>query len=224
MKRLIALIMALAVTLGLTGCGGRGNQQLGDGDDVILSFALYDLGYGTQWLDESCDRFMDLMKDKSYPGGKTGVFCSIEKGPTPKADELASSGVHVVFDMGARDGSNSGNLLLLSADGKNALTGADEAEQAHHGQSGHHPPAPGRCCAGHGSDGCHPARRCADPECGAFCGADLRTGGSCADEAFPAGCRRNPPRGPYFCPPAQCPQDPIRKHPAVFRRVFFHIP
>lgn len=129
MKRLIALIMALAVTLGLTGCGGGGNQQLGDGDDVILSFSLYDLGYGTQWLDESCDRFMELMKDKEYPGGKKGVFCNIEKGTTPKATELPTSGHHVIFDLNARSGSNSGNLLLLSADGKNAITGADEAEQ-----------------------------------------------------------------------------------------------
>ena len=115
MKRLIALIMALALMLGLTGCGGGG--QLGDGDDVILTFTLKDEGYGTLWLEESCNRFMELVKDKEYPGGLTGVYCNVVKGTPPKADELRGSGYHVVFDLGVRSGAESGNLLNISANG-----------------------------------------------------------------------------------------------------------
>ncbi len=125
MKRLLAFIMAFALTFStfaLAGCNLGSAGQMGDGDDVILNFSLYDLGYGTQWLDESCDRFMELVKDRKYGENNTGVFCRINKGKMDTVDAYADSGVHVYFDGGGfiPESANLGTMLnitdLITAD------------------------------------------------------------------------------------------------------------
>ncbi len=103
MKKLIALLitisMLFSVTVATAGCGG-GGTSFGDGDDVVIQFQLDNLGYGTQWLQESCDRFMAQQKDVEYPGGKQGVYCHIVRGNTPTANNIEQSGSHVVFRSG----------------------------------------------------------------------------------------------------------------------------
>ncbi len=99
MKKLIALLMTITMLFGLTAttAGCKKKIQLGDGDDVILYFQLDNLGFGTHWLEESCQRFMEEFKDKAYPGGKNGVYCKVIKGNTPTANTIEQSGSHVVF-------------------------------------------------------------------------------------------------------------------------------
>ncbi len=102
MKKLIALLMTITMLFSLTvatvGC--KKKAGLGDGDDVILYFQLDNLGFGTHWLEESCQRFMEQQKDVEYPGGKKGVYCKIIKGNTPTAQNIEQSGSHVVFRGG----------------------------------------------------------------------------------------------------------------------------
>ena len=116
MKKLIALLLTISmlfsVTIATAGCGKGG--QLGDGDDVIIRFHLDNLGYGTQWLAESCERFMEQQKEVEYPGGKKGVYCHIIRGNTPTANNLGGSTSHVVFDGGYGDTlAETGNVMNI---------------------------------------------------------------------------------------------------------------
>ena len=105
MKKLIALLMTItmlfSVTVATAGC--KKPTSFGDGDDVVIQFQLDNLGFGTQWLQESCERFMEQQKDVEYPGGKTGVYCHIVRGNTPTANNIQQSGSHVVFRGGKGD-------------------------------------------------------------------------------------------------------------------------
>lgn len=102
MKKLIALLMTVlmisSVTVASAGC--KKPTSFGDGDDVVIQFQLDNLGFGTHWLEESCQRFMEQQKDVDYPGGKKGVYCHIVKGNTPTANNIQQSGSHVVFRGG----------------------------------------------------------------------------------------------------------------------------
>lgn len=102
MKKLIALLMTVlmisSVTVASAGCSKP--TTFGDGDDVVIQFQLDNLGFGTHWLEESCQRFMEQQKDVEYPGGKKGVYCHIVKGNTPTANNIQQSGSHVVFRAG----------------------------------------------------------------------------------------------------------------------------
>ncbi len=102
MKKLIALLMTVlmisSVTVASAGCSKP--TSFGDGDDVVIQFQLDNLGFGTHWLEESCQRFMDQQRDVEYPGGKKGVYCHIVKGNTPQPNAIEQSGSHVVFRGG----------------------------------------------------------------------------------------------------------------------------
>ena len=105
MKKLIALLMTIAMLFSVTAtiAGCKKPTSFGDGDDVVIQFQLDNLGFGTHWLQESCDRFMEQQKDVEYPGGKTGVYCHIVRGNTPSANNIQQSGSHVVFRGGRGD-------------------------------------------------------------------------------------------------------------------------
>ncbi len=117
MKKLIALLMSISMLFSLTvataGCKKSGTS-FGDGDDVVIQFQLDNLGFGTQWLQESCERFMEQQKDVEYPGGKKGVYCHIVRGNTPTANNIQQSGSHVVFRGGTGNSlAETGNIWNL---------------------------------------------------------------------------------------------------------------
>lgn len=119
MKKLIALLMTItmlfSVTVATAGC--KKPTSFGDGDDVVIQFQLDNLGFGTHWLQESCERFMEKQKDVEYPGGKKGVYCHIVRGNTPTANNIQQSGSHVVFRGGKGDQlAETGNVWGIPAD------------------------------------------------------------------------------------------------------------
>ena len=118
MKKLIALLLTISMLFGVTatvaGCSG-GSKQLGDGDDVVIEFQLDNLGYGTQWLQESCERFMEQQKDVEYPGGKKGVYCHIVRGRAPSFNNVNTTAAHVVFGGGRGNAAaETGNVWNLN--------------------------------------------------------------------------------------------------------------
>ena len=130
MKRLVALIMVLAVSLGLVGCVPKA-PPAGDGNDVVININISDLGYGTQWLDASKARFEEAFKDKEYADGKyTGVFLRINKtGDTDKPENFGNSANHIIFSGGSSQSVASRNTALnLTADGFDGKTGEPKEE------------------------------------------------------------------------------------------------
>ena len=74
MKRILALILALAMMLGLTACGGgSGNDGVFGSGDVTLEFTVSDYGFGTSWLRNAVTRFCEEYADYDFGGGKIGV-------------------------------------------------------------------------------------------------------------------------------------------------------
>ncbi len=146
-KKSIAFIMSLVTLSGVAGCGTIGNQggTVGDGDDVIINVSIQDLGYGTQWLEESCKRFEDLNKNTDYGNGKVGVAFRYIKGTPEQPSSLATSGTHIVFNVGrASDLAASGQLLNLDEIVKEKYDNGksiedkmyDEAKQSYKGNDG----------------------------------------------------------------------------------------
>lgn len=130
MKRLVAFIMVLAMSIGLVGCVPKA-PPAGDGDDVVININISDLGYGTQWLDASKQRFEELYKDKEYADGKyKGVFLRLNKtGSTDAVSNFGNSANHIVFGGGlVKSEANYNTLLNLSADGFDGKTGAEKEE------------------------------------------------------------------------------------------------
>ncbi len=124
MKRLVALIIVLAMSLGLVGCVPKA-PPAGDGDDVVININISDLGYGTQWLYASKARFEELYEDKEYADGKyTGVFLRINPtGTTDSVKNFGNSGNHIVFGGGlVKSEANYNTLLNLTADGFDGRT------------------------------------------------------------------------------------------------------
>ena len=117
MKKLIALLLTISMLFSVmaTAAGCKKSTTLGDGDDVVIQFQLDDLGYGTQWLQESCERFMEQQKDVQYPGGKTGVYCQIVRSRAPTFNNINQTAVHVAFGGGSGDAAaGTGNVWNLN--------------------------------------------------------------------------------------------------------------
>ena len=86
MKRILALILALAMMLGLTACGGGGPNIYGD--KVPLQITVSDYGFGTSWLRNAVARFNEEYEDYDFGGGKTGVYAEVvlsEERPDPSS-------------------------------------------------------------------------------------------------------------------------------------------
>ncbi len=118
MKRLVALLMALAVSIGLVGCVPKTPPQ-GDGDDVVIKISIVDNGYGMQWLNETKARFEAEFEEKQYADGKyTGVFLQVnETGKLEAVKDFGNSANHIVFGGGlVKEEANYGTLLNLTAD------------------------------------------------------------------------------------------------------------
>ena len=131
MKRIVALIMVLAMSLGLIGCVPKQKPQ-GDGNDVIINVNIAGAGYGTKWLKENKARFEEMVREKKYgsEGQYEGVYIGIntESGVTPA--KFGDYAHHVVFTGEPAETAASYNTVLkLSVDGKNGLTGVDNTAE-----------------------------------------------------------------------------------------------
>ncbi len=100
MKRILALILALAMMLGLTACGGggRGESTYGSGD-VELGFTLTDHGYGTTWLRNAVIRFCEEYADYDFGNGNIGVTCKINtNGEGVESMPTSGTDIYFIFD------------------------------------------------------------------------------------------------------------------------------
>ena len=114
MKKIIALLIAFVMVFSLAGCS-KGSGR--DANTIYLDFEIVDNGYGYKWLEDACDEFEELVKDKDYGGGKKpGVVCKVK--PAESLTDLQSmrrSGVEVFFGGGAASSLvRTGNLLDIT--------------------------------------------------------------------------------------------------------------
>lgn len=113
MKKFIAILLCMLFVLGQTACN-KPSTNGADADDVIIEFAIANLGYGKDWLESANQRFMYSVEDKEYPNGKKGVYCKYVFGTPEQATSISTSGTHVYYSSGrGTDLANTGNLLCI---------------------------------------------------------------------------------------------------------------
>ena len=72
--KIISGCMALALAVpAFSGCTGGGGSSLPT-DKTIIFYQNYDCGYGSEYIEETCKKFAEAVKDVSYEEGKTGVY------------------------------------------------------------------------------------------------------------------------------------------------------
>lgn len=72
--KIISVCMALALAApAFSGCKRGGGSSLPT-DKTIIFYQNYDCGYGSEYIEETCKKFAEAVKDVSYEEGKTGVY------------------------------------------------------------------------------------------------------------------------------------------------------
>ena len=94
-KRVMCTVMALALTLGMTACGGGGSDASGKTKIKIMN---YGGGIGRVWLDEACERFAAANENTEFEAGKKGVFFEIEHNISTGVETMKSAGYNIYFD------------------------------------------------------------------------------------------------------------------------------
>ena len=115
MKRFVALIMVLAMSLGLIGCVPARKPQ-GDGNDVIININLVGAGYGTHWLKESKSRFEQQVAAKKYGENDQyeGVFISIASESDIGITDYDEAPYHILFGGAEAETSAAYSDLVLN--------------------------------------------------------------------------------------------------------------
>ncbi len=116
MKKIIALLIAFVMVFGLTGCS-KGETR--DENVIYLDFEIVNNGYGYKWLEDACDEFEELVKNKDYDGEGSmdpGVECKVKPVVSlTELDAMEKSGTEVFFGGGnASDLILTGNLLDIT--------------------------------------------------------------------------------------------------------------
>lgn len=131
MRKTIALLMALGITLSTSACGvvqGGGNGGTNGGVDNVynvpgtnkteLKVINFNGGFGSLWIEQAAERFAELKKDETYATGKTGVYVSIDKTMTVNTAFMAGATYNVYIDERHSDitALSQSNLLLPITD------------------------------------------------------------------------------------------------------------
>lgn len=72
MKKLLALVLTMILTIGLVGCGGTDGKQV-EADKTQLNISCWDGGFGISWLEAIGKRFEEKYADYSFEPNKKGV-------------------------------------------------------------------------------------------------------------------------------------------------------
>ena len=82
MKKLISLLMVLAITLGLcTGCGGKNNSILAEFKNRPnrVGIVYFNSGYGLDWLEQVAKEYMTNYDTETYIDIKPTVMATQER-------------------------------------------------------------------------------------------------------------------------------------------------
>lgn len=102
MKKILSGILCAVLVLGITACGGLGNNS---GPSVpadletktIVKVQNFPGGIGSNWLYEAAERFQEQYKNEHFEEGKTGVYVEITP-EQPNSSTLSTSAYHIIFD------------------------------------------------------------------------------------------------------------------------------
>ena len=109
-KRVLALLLALVMSVSLAACGGGGSQVDGGNDDTVdtertqLYVFNFAGGYGVEWLKLLKERYEELHKDDVYEEGKKGIQIIInneKKLATELEDQILNNRDEVYFTESA---------------------------------------------------------------------------------------------------------------------------
>ena len=119
MKQIGVLLMALAMSTSLVGCGGRGNSGNGSGNSgsaktTTIEFCNFLGCSGDEWIKQAAARFSALKKDESYEEGKTGVEVKVTQIKAVPYDTVDQSGYDILVGENKTDiyGMSKKNFLL----------------------------------------------------------------------------------------------------------------
>ena len=111
LNRIVALLLALVLSLSMVACGGNGgsgeaggNNESVDAERTQLYVFNFAGGYGVEWLKLVMDRYEELHKDNVYEEGKKGIQIIInneKKLATELEDQILNNRDEVYFTESA---------------------------------------------------------------------------------------------------------------------------
>ena len=102
----LALAMIGSVGLSAVGCGGGGSSK-----ETVITVTNFNGGVGTKWFDRAAERFKELVAEKSYEEGKTGVKFDVTETMYINANNAKTDGTDIYFTQ------NSQNVMELANKG-----------------------------------------------------------------------------------------------------------
>ena len=106
LTKVFAMMMSLTTLFSVAACQQPGTTQGGvqnggeDSSTTVINISLFGGGIGRKWLDNSAERFRELVKDVEYTEGKKGVSFEIVSTTGVKVKNLSEQGCHILGASG----------------------------------------------------------------------------------------------------------------------------